>query len=166
LVRARCVAAVSYTHAADAYHQADWTMDELTNRRRAALSWHWARQSDQAQAALALADSLAADMSTSAEPPVVWERAMLGYDGARILAGADDLATALIRVTPIAATFRSIGATTEAAIATAMQGRLLADLGRTSEAIPVLTQALAELPEEAEQQREGVRQLLAELDES
>ncbi len=159
-------AAVSYTDAADAYHQAEWAMDELANRRRAALSWHWARQPEQARAALALADSLAADLSSSPEPPVVWERAMLGYDGARILAGLRDLDTALVRVGPVAEAFRSIGASTEAAIAVAMQGRLLADLGRAPEAIPVLSQALAELPEEAEQQREGVRQLLADLDQS
>ncbi|MEV4312062.1 hypothetical protein [Actinocrispum sp. NPDC049592] len=159
-------AAVSFTGAADACREAEWVLDELINRRRAALSWHWARRPEEARSALALADSLAADLASSAEAAVVWERAMLGYDGARILAGGQELDAALVRVGPVAEAFRSVGASTEAAIAVAMQGRLLADLGRGSEAVPVLRQALAELPEEAEQQREGVRQLLADLGQS
>jgi predicted Zn-dependent protease len=155
-------AATSYEAAAEAYQQAEWPMEELIYRRRAALSWHWATQPDQAETALAKADELVAALDSD-EPQVQWERAMLGYDAARILAGQERLSEALSRILPVADGFRALGATTEAALATTMHGRLLVDLDKPDEAEPVLSQALAELPEDATQQREEVEALLAQL---
>jgi hypothetical protein len=97
------------------------------------------------------------------EPAVAWERAMLGYDGARILANLEQVLPALDRITTAACRFRSLEAPTEAAIADALHGRLLVNLQRSSEAETVLTAALAGLPQEATGPRGQIEALLSEI---
>ncbi len=152
------VAAQRFAAAADAYHQAEMALDELSCRRRCATSWLWAGSHDRAVDALGAADALAAQLG-AAEPALVWEQAMLGYDGARVLANTERFGEALVRVAPVAERFRQLGALTEAAMSEALRGRLLVDLDRLAEAEQVLTEALAALPEELQ----GPRQQLAAL---
>ncbi|MFC0437201.1 hypothetical protein [Kutzneria buriramensis] len=144
--------------AADAYHQAEMALEELSCRRRCATSWLWGGSHERAVDALGAADALAAGLGAG-EPPLVWEQAMLGYDGARVLANTERFGEALVRVAPVAERFRQLGAFTEAAMAEALRGRLLVDLDRLAEAEQVLTEALAALPEELQ----GPRQQLAAL---
>jgi tetratricopeptide (TPR) repeat protein len=151
-------AAQRFAVAADAYHQAEMALEELSCRRRCATSWLWAGSHDRAVDALGAADALAAQLG-AAEPALVWEQAMLAYDGARVLANTERFGEALVRVAPVAERFRQLGAFTEAAMSEALRGRLLVDLDRLAEAEQVLTEALAALPEELQ----GPRQQLAAL---
>jgi tetratricopeptide (TPR) repeat protein len=151
-------AAQRFAEAADAYREAELSVDELSCRRRCATSWLWGGEHELAVEALGGADVLAAGLGEE-EPALVWEQAMLGYDGARVLANTERFGEALVRVAPVADRFRRLEAYTEAAMAEALRGRLLVDLDRLDEAEQVLTEALAALPEELQ----GPRQQLAAL---
>lgn len=151
-------AAQRFAEAADAYREAELPVEELSCRRRCATSWLWGGEHDLAVEALGAADVLAAELGET-EPALVWEQAMLGYDGARVLANTERFGEALVRVAPVAERFRRLEAYTEAAMAEALRGRLLVDLDRLPEAEQVLTEALAALPEELQ----GPRQQLAAL---
>jgi tetratricopeptide (TPR) repeat protein len=151
-------AAQRFAEAAEAYHEAELPVEELSCRRRCATSWLWGGEHELAVEALGTADVLAAELGET-EPALVWEHAMLGYDGARVLANTERFGEALIRVAPVAERFRRLQAYTEAAMAEALRGRLLVDLDRLAEAEQVLTDALAALPPELQ----GPRQQLAAL---
>jgi tetratricopeptide (TPR) repeat protein len=151
-------AAQRFAEAAAAYHEAELPVEELSCRRRCATSWLWGGEHELAVEALGTADVLAAELGET-EPALVWEHAMLGYDGARVLANTERFGEALIRVAPVAERFRRLQAYTEAAMTEALRGRLLVDLDRLAEAEQVLTDALAALPEELQ----GPRQQLAAL---
>ncbi len=156
-------AAGRFAVAADAYAAVDVPLAELDNRRRAAMSWRWAGDNDRSLAALAAADSVASGLAGEDEPNVVWQLAMLNYDGARILAAAERAAAALERTGLAAGGFRSLDATVEAAMADALHGRLLVDVGRPGEAEKFLAAALDALPESASGPREELAELLEEL---
>lgn len=155
-------AAEHYTRAADAYLAAELPLYVLTNRRKAAMSWRWAYDGDRAMAALAIADEAAAGVPDG-EPQVLWEKAMLAYDGARIIADAGRLADAVPRTAEAVTGLRSLGAAVEAAIATVFHGRLLAELDRAKEAEELLVAALRDLPPDASGHREEVEELLAAI---
>jgi tetratricopeptide (TPR) repeat protein len=151
-------AAQRFAEAADCYHEAELAVDELSCRRRCATSWLWAGEHELAVEALGRADVLAAALGEG-EPALVWEHAMLGYDGARVLANTERFGEALVRIAPVAERFRRLRAYTEAAMAEALRGRVLVDLDRLDEAEQVLTEALEALPAELP----GPRQQLAAL---
>ncbi|HET9138467.1 hypothetical protein [Actinophytocola sp.] len=152
-------AAERFGLAADSYASAELALPELDNRRRAALSWHWADDLDRSLAALAAAEAVADRLAD--DPDAVWHLAILGYDGGRILANAPGrLADALHRVVPAADRFRSVGAIVQAGIADALHGRILVDLDRPGEAEKLLTAALEALPADATGPREDIRELL------
>jgi tetratricopeptide (TPR) repeat protein len=155
-------AAEHYTRAADAYLAAELPLYALTNRRKAAMSWRWGYDSDRAMAALAIADEAAAGVPDG-EPQVLWEKAMLAYDGARIIADAGRLADAVPRTAEAVAGLRSLDAAVEAAVATVFHGRLLAELDRAPEAEELLVAALRDLPPDASGHREEVEELLTAI---
>lgn len=155
-------AAAKYTEAADAYADSDRPLDELVNRREAMLAWQWAGETDRGLSALAAADALAATLDVD-DPPVVWQKAMLGYDGARILANQELLAEATVRARAALTGFRAVESTAEAGFAAVLLGRLLADQDEVGEARELLTGALHDLPVDATGPREQVSDLLASL---
>ncbi|MFD9966053.1 tetratricopeptide repeat protein [Amycolatopsis sp. NPDC058986] len=155
-------AAEHYVRAAEYFRTAELPLDSVRNLRCATLSWLWAGEPDKALEALAAAEKCA-DTLDGDEPIVRWERAMVGYNGARLLANCGRPDDALERVATAAELLRGVGATTEAAFADALRGRLLTDLGRTAEAREAVEAALAGLPPDADRQREGLEALLAEL---
>lgn len=155
-------AAQRFAEAADAYHESELPVEELSCRRRCATSWLWGGEHDLAVEALGSADVLAAELGET-EPALVWEQAMLGYDGARVLANTERFGEALVRVAPVAERFRRLEAYTEAAMTEALRGRLLVDLDRIPEADQVLSEALAALPEELQGPREQLAALLERI---
>lgn len=155
-------AAMRYTQAATAFHDAELPLEEMANARSAAVSWRWAFETEQCLTALSAADDVAATVDSD-EPAAVWQKAMLAYDGARILADLEQPADALDRVVTAIDGFRSLDATTEATVATVLHGRLLVDLDRGTEAEPLLEAALKELPEEAAGPRQEVESLLTTI---
>jgi tetratricopeptide (TPR) repeat protein len=153
-------AAIRFAAAADAYAEVEVPGTVLENRRRSAISWHWAGNAERSVATLTEAEELAAQLSDSDDPALVWEKAMLAYDGARILTAAERQADALSRITSAAALFRILDADTEAAMADVLQARLQLNDGRSDEAERLLTAALETLPSEATGPREDITQLL------
>lgn len=156
-------AAERFTLAAEAYATIEAAApDQLENWARAAKSWHWAEDNERSFTALARADAVAATL-TGDDPETIWKRALLSYEGARLLAAAERYEEALPRTIEASAGFRSIGELTEATIAETLRGRLLADLDRPAEAEPVLRAVLEALPAEESDRREELEQLLEEL---
>jgi tetratricopeptide (TPR) repeat protein len=147
--------------AADAYRAAGTRIDELRARRWRALALRWAEDIDGAAGALAEADALAATLESD-DPETVWERAMLGYDGARVHVGAGRVEEALARIDGVAAAFRGIEAFGEALQADLFQGELLLRLDRAAEAEPVLRLVLGAAPHDSPL-RENAAWLLSEV---
>lgn len=152
-------AAQRFAAAASASGTAERRLEEIANRRSAALSWHWANELDRATAELATADALV--KAAPDEPAFVWQRARLAYDAARIVAD-DQPAEALHRVTAAAADFRSLDCTLEAVLSDVLRARLLHQDRRDAEAEPLLAAALTQLPPD-NPQREQIEDLLAEI---
>ncbi|MBM7789229.1 hypothetical protein [Tenggerimyces flavus] len=156
-------AAERFTLAAEAYATLEaGAPDQLENWARAAKSWHWAEDNERSFAALARADAVATTL-TGDEPETVWKRALLSYEGARLLAAAERFEEALPRTIEASAGFRSIGELAEATIAETLRGRLLVDLDRPKEAEPVLAAVLEALPAEDSDRREEIQALLEEV---
>jgi tetratricopeptide (TPR) repeat protein len=143
-------AAAAYEDAATAFTHADEIERALHNHRRAALSWHWAGD-PRSLTALTTAESHPVDPEV---PGVHWELAMLGYDGARILDAAGRTPEALTRAESAITHFTAIDEPHLAAMATTLQGRLLRDLNRPTEAKRSLESALAALPDDHPQRKE------------
>ena len=155
-------AAAEYTRAAELFGAAGVHDEELTNRRKAALAWHWAQEPDRSRAELAAADELAGRLDGD-DPRLVWQKAVLDYDAARILAAADRQPEALPRAEKAVAGFRTLGATDEVVPATTLRARLLADLDRVAEAEELLRALLTEIPVTDEDARERVTSFLESL---
>ncbi|GIF63147.1 hypothetical protein Ais01nite_11820 [Asanoa ishikariensis] len=139
-------AAARFADAAAAWSTAGRAVDALRARRRHATSLLWAGQPEAALAALAEADAAAAPLPD--EPHAVWERAMLDYDGARLLDRLDRSAEAIPRAARAGEGFRALGAGTQAGFAGLLHGELLRSAGRPDEAGPVLSAALAQVPDD------------------
>ena len=153
-------AALSFAAAADAYGAVGLTFDEMRARRWQAISLRWADEPDRAVAALAEADALAAGLEGD-EPALIWERAMLAYDGVRVLIGANRGAEALERIGGVAGAFRGIEAFGEALQTDLLHGELLLRLDRAGDAEPMLRSVLAAAPHDS-QLRENAVWLLSE----
>jgi tetratricopeptide (TPR) repeat protein len=156
------LAAQAFTRAAEFYQDASLAEPELRTRRRAALSWRWAGATDSSLTALAAAEEVATELPSD-DPHVAWELALLRYDAARILAAAGKLGDAVDRLDGAAERFRLMDAPVEAAMTDALHGRLLADLGRPTDAEKLLTEALAALPDNLTRPREELESLLADI---
>ncbi|HEX5597425.1 MAG TPA: hypothetical protein VFX61_15615 [Micromonosporaceae bacterium] len=145
------LAAERFAAAMDAYRLAGLQLDQLRTARRQATALHWADEGPAAVEALERADEVSTGLAeeVASEPAAVWERAMLGYDAARILIGVDRLDDALSRITVVPAQFRSIEAFGEALQADLLVGEVLLRLDRAGEAEPVLRNALAALPRDS-----------------
>lgn len=142
-------AAARFTAAADCYRAAGLLLDEVRARRWAALSLRWAGDMPAAMTQLGAADGLAERLPTD-EPHAIWEHAMLGFDGARVLLGEERLDQALYRLGEVPQRFRSIEAFGEALQAEALSGELLIRLGRPVEAEGLLRGALGGVPEKSD----------------
>jgi hypothetical protein len=143
-------AAGRYLAAADGFAPLGWRLDELRCRRRHALSLHWAHGFERALPALASAVEVAAALIATpagAEPGVAWERALLDFDGARILWSARRLAEAEQRAGAAADGFAGLEQYGEAATARRLRAQILLSDGQPGPAEASIRQALAEAPE-------------------
>jgi tetratricopeptide (TPR) repeat protein len=146
-------AGAKFGEAAEAYGAAGAILDEARAVRWQALSLRWAERPEEALAAIARADALlasAAGGSAADEPALRYELAMLGYDAARVLIGAEQLTEALERVRPVAERFREIEAYGEALQADLLQGEVLLRMGRPEEAEPLVRSALGAAPRDTD----------------
>ncbi len=150
-------AATAFLAAAQAYHEAGLALDEARAYRRHATSLHWSHNAEGALAALATADALAAILAAG-DQATAWERALLAYDGGRILGNTERLDEALGRTTAAVAAFRNMQAPVQIAHAEALCGELLLRSDRPREAEQAARRALTSLPERA-----GGRERMADL---
>jgi tetratricopeptide (TPR) repeat protein len=156
-------AAARFAAAAERYREAELPVDTVRARRRYATSLLWSRDLPGALAALEEADLLSADLPATGDPAATWERAMLGYDGAKILSHDGRPAAAAVRAAAAAARFRSIEALAEAAHTEALRGELLMQAEHPGAAEQALRRALADLPDQdSEEARQRMADLLAE----
>jgi predicted Zn-dependent protease len=116
------------------------------------MSLRWAGDVAAALAALAAADAAAPALpaDVAEQPHAAWERAMLGYDAAKILIGADRLDDALPRLVGVPRQFREIEAFGEAFLAELLLGELLLRMDRPGDAEPVLRGVLTGLPRDSD----------------
>jgi cellulose synthase operon protein C len=156
-------AAARFADAAAAWAAAERPVDALRARRRHATSLLWAGQPEPAVAALADADAAAVPLP--GEPHALWERAMLDYDGARLLDRVDRTDEAIPRAARAAEGFRALGAGTQAGFAGLLHGELLRGAGRAGEAGPVLSAALAQVPDDEPALRGQLERALSALPE-
>ncbi|MFF5231221.1 hypothetical protein [Dactylosporangium sp. NPDC000521] len=142
-------AAERFGAAADAFGAAGVVQAELYNRRMRALALRWAGSGEESLAALAEADALAGSLSQTvdpSEPWLVWQRAMLDCDAARVLLGAGQGDEALTRVRGAADVLRGIGALGEALEADLLHAELLLRSGDPAPAEPLLRSVLGTAP--------------------
>ncbi len=147
-------AAKRFAAAADGYRDAGLVLDEVRARRWTALALRWADEPDEAIVTLTTAEERARQLPPD-EPSTTWEQAMLAFDGARVLIGADRPDEALGRAVASGAGFRSIGAFGEALQADLLHAELLLRLDRPAEAEPVLRAVLGAAPRESAAQENG-----------
>jgi tetratricopeptide (TPR) repeat protein len=150
-------AAMRYLAAAEAFHAADLAIDEMRNRRQHATSLLWAEDVPGALAALAVADEFSLGLPAGEHP--AWERAMLLYDGAKILRNAGQLGEAALRAGGSANRFRAIGYGLQAAHAEMLHADLLLRNKRPADAEAAARRGLIDLPEGGEG-RERLTELL------
>ncbi|GGM50618.1 tetratricopeptide repeat protein [Dactylosporangium sucinum] len=142
-------AAERFAAAAEAFRAAGIVTAELFNRRLRALALRWAGDVPGSLAALAEVDALLAKASADAdaeEPWLVWERAMIDADAARVHIGAGQVDEALGRVRGSGDAFRSIGALGEALDADFLHAEVLMRAGEPGAAEPLLRSVLGAAP--------------------
>ncbi|MEV6279313.1 hypothetical protein [Nocardia sp. NPDC051832] len=159
------LAAERYRQAAEAAQLADDPLRVAYCRYSAALSLHWSGATEEALDALPAADQAIHDLAATDPDPdlLVWHSARRDHNAARILRAAQRLEDALRHAESAATGFRSLGSTDQAARAGLEQGQLLIDLHRHAEATKVLTEILAELPDD-HRAREVLTETLAEAE--
>jgi tetratricopeptide (TPR) repeat protein len=138
-------AAARYLAAAEGFAEVGWRLDELRNRRRHALSLHWAHGFERAIPALEVADALAAPEGD--QPGLAWERAMLNFDGARILWSASRSGEAATRAESAARAFLALDQPAEASAAHRVLAQILLNDGQPGLAETAIRRALAEAPD-------------------
>jgi tetratricopeptide (TPR) repeat protein len=141
-------AAQRFGAAADGYREAGMPLDEVRAHRWTALALRWADQLDEAMVTLDTAHERAEGLASD-DPAATWERAMLAFDGARVLIGAERFEDALLRAAASGDGFRSIGAFGDALQADILRSELLLRLDRPAAAEPVLRAVLATAPRES-----------------
>ncbi|WP_316573066.1 hypothetical protein [Nocardia canadensis] len=140
-------AAERYRLAAEVAARVDDPIRVAYCRYSAALSLHWAGDSDGAVAAVDVADAALAELAATRPDAdlLTWHRARLDHNAARILHSASRLPDALPRAEAAAAGFRAIEVVDRAVRADYDQARILLGLDRAAEAEKVLAGAVAEL---------------------
>jgi tetratricopeptide (TPR) repeat protein len=145
------LAAQRFDAAAGAYEQAGLLLDRVRALRRRLLALRWAGEVDTALDALpdleVQVDLLPDEFRDL--PEATFERAMLGYDGAKLLIDTGRPDDALVRIRRTPTLFRSIEAFGEAVAAELVLGEVLVHLGRSAEAESVLRRVVAGLPRDS-----------------
>jgi tetratricopeptide (TPR) repeat protein len=155
-------AAARFQHAAERYRQAELVVDAARARRRYATSLLWSHDLPGSLAALEAADLASAELPAD-DPGAVWERGMLGYDGAKIFSHDGRPTEGAVRAAAAASRFRGIGALLEAAHTEALCGELLLQADQPADAERAFRRALADLPElDTEEARRRIADLLAD----
>ncbi|GAA3449203.1 tetratricopeptide repeat protein [Dactylosporangium matsuzakiense] len=142
-------AADRFAAAAEAYRAAGDIQSEMFTRRLRALSLRWAGDVPGSLSALAEADALSRSLDPTvdpAEPWLVWQRAMLDCDAARVHIGAGSLDEAATRSASAADALRAIGSLSEALDADFLHAEALMRAGDPAGAEARLRSVLGAVP--------------------
>nr|BFE64280.1 hypothetical protein GCM10020063_088060 [Dactylosporangium thailandense] len=142
-------AAERFAAAAEAFRAAGIVQAEMYTRRLRALSLRWAGDIPAALDALAEADALARSLDGTvdeSEPWLIWQRAMLDTDAARIHIGAGRLDDAATRSASAAEALRAIGSLSDALDADFLHAETLMRAGDPAGAEARLRSVLGAVP--------------------
>ncbi|MER7005265.1 hypothetical protein ABT297_19770 [Dactylosporangium sp. NPDC000555] len=142
-------AAERFAAAAEAFRAAGVVQAEMYTRRMRALALRWAGDMGGALAALEEADALSRSLDgtvDATEQWLVWQRAMLDCDAARVLIGAGQLDDAARRSAGAGEALRSIGSLGDALDADFLHAESLMRLGDPAGAEPRLRSVLGAAP--------------------
>jgi cellulose synthase operon protein C len=139
-------AAQRYRSAAGAFQAAGLALEQLYSRRRQARSTFWAHGPQAAEPLFKEAAELAASLPGTLGPQLVWERAMLDHDAARMLLGARRLDEAAARAHASAEAFRGIDEIGGASDADVLRAEILLTADQPEAAEAAARLALAEVP--------------------
>jgi hypothetical protein len=139
-------AAQRYRSAAGAFQAAGLALEQLYSRRRQARSTFWAHGPEAAEPLFDEAAELAASLPPTLGPQLVWERAMLDHDAARMLLGARRLEEAAARAHASAEAFRGIDEIGGASDADVLRAEILLTADEPEPAEAAARLALAEVP--------------------
>jgi tetratricopeptide (TPR) repeat protein len=139
-------AAQRYRSAAGAFQAAGLALEQLYSRRRQARSTFWAHGPEAAEPLFEEAAELAAGLPATLGPQLVWERAMLDHDAARMLLGARRLDEAAARAHASAEAFRGIDEIGGASDADVLRAEILLTADQAAPAEAAARLALTEVP--------------------
>ncbi|WP_341273166.1 hypothetical protein [Herbihabitans rhizosphaerae] len=151
-----------YEWAGESYALAGNAVGELHNRRRAALSWHWAGDRERCGRTLLRAERCTLELGAE-EPRLLWERAVLRYDSARILSSWEQRDEAADRAATAAEAFAALDVRSEQAAALTLRGRVLEEVDRKAEAADAFRAALRVLPDGNDEQRAHIQEMLDDI---
>jgi len=160
-------AADRFAAAAEAFRAADIVPAEFYNRRMRALALRWAGDVDASLAALAEVDALSNSLTGTVdahEPWLIWQRAMLDCDAARVHIGAGQLDEGLTRISGAADALRGIGSLGEALDADFLHAELLMRAGSPAAAEPLLRSVLGAAPTDSQVRHNSAWMLVESLE--
>jgi len=159
-------AAERFGEAAGDLHAAGDLAGEVRLLRRRVMALHWADDVPAAEASIRLAEQRHAELPAeeSAQPQLIWERAMLGFEAGRLFNARERYAEAVPYLTVGAERLRAIGASGNAEQAETLLGEALRGCGRATEAEALLRRLLDGFDPGAQTRRHAAYQLAETLE--
>ena len=151
--------------AADLHEIGDLT-GEVRLLRRRVMALHWADDVPAAESTIRLAEQRHADLpaAESAEAPMIWERAMLGFEAGRLLNSRARYAEAVPHLASSAERLRAVGADGNAEQVETLLGEALRGSGRAEESEVLLRRLLDDMDPDAQGRQHAAYQLAETLD--
>ena len=152
-------AAEAFRSAAEALHEAGDPIGRLRAVRRMLGAQHYADDVAGAEATIQLADDLWDDLPAelAAEPNAVWQRAMTGFEAARLLMTRDRFGGAVAHLRGAPERLRAVCATQDGDRMECMLGEALLRSGERAEAEKILRELLDRLPAESPSRETATR---------
>ena len=152
-------AAEAFRVAADALGEADDPIGRLRAVRRMLSAEHYAGDIKGAEATIQLADELWAELPAelAAEPNAIWQRAMTGFEAARLLMTRDRWGGAVAHLRGVPERLRAIGADDDGDRLECMLGEALLRSGERPEAETVLRGLLDRMPADSPRRETATR---------
>jgi tetratricopeptide (TPR) repeat protein len=160
-------AADAFRAAADQLREAEDLTGELRLLRRRLTALHYADEVEQAEDTIRLAEQRYASLpdDLSGEPPMIWSRAMFGFEAARLLMSRGRHAEAIPHVKDWAGPLRKVGAGDDADLVEGMYANALLASGSPAEAEALLRPLLGAMRPDAPTRANAAEVLATALDE-
>jgi tetratricopeptide (TPR) repeat protein len=159
-------AAERFGEAAGDLHTVGDLPGEVRLLRRRVMALHWADDTPAAEETVRVAEQRHAELdpADAAQPQLIWERAMLGFEAGRLLNARNRHAEAVPYLTESGERLRAIGAIGDAEQVEALLGAALRSSGQAVESEVVLRRLLDSMDPDAKSRRHAAYQLAETLD--